>query len=86
MTSNFIITLIKAIKKNEIVVQNGWDGYRINIPTSLSLKVVATSVEVGVANKMTSLVLRSCARSPQLTKLLAKHAQRALQARLPSYE
>ena len=30
-------------KKNKIVVQNGWDGYRIN-PSILSLKVVARSV------------------------------------------
>ena len=29
LTSNFLITLIKAIKKNKIVIQNGWDGYRI---------------------------------------------------------
>ena len=43
LTSNFLITLIRAIKKNKIVVQNGWDGYRIN-PSNLSLKVVARSV------------------------------------------
>ena len=43
LTSNFLITLIKAIKKNKIVIQNGWDGYRINLST-LSLKVVARSV------------------------------------------
>ena len=43
LTSNFLITLIKAIKKNKIVVQNGWDGYRINL-SSLSLKVVVRSV------------------------------------------
>ena len=29
LTSKFLITLIKAIKKNKIAVQNGWDGYRI---------------------------------------------------------
>ena len=29
LTSNFLITLIKVIKKNKIVVQNGWEGYRI---------------------------------------------------------
>jgi hypothetical protein len=29
LPSNFPITLIKAIKKNKIVIQNGWDGYRI---------------------------------------------------------
>ena len=42
LTSNFLITLIKAIK-NKVVIQNGWDGYRINI-SSFSLKVVARSV------------------------------------------
>ena len=42
LTSNFLITLIKAIKKNKIVVQNGWDGYRINL-SIFSLKVVARS-------------------------------------------
>ena len=42
LTSNFLITLIKAIKKNKIAVQNGWDGYRINL-SCLSLKVVARS-------------------------------------------
>ena len=43
LTSNFLITLIKAIKKNKIAVQNGWDGYRINL-SRLSLKVVVRSV------------------------------------------
>ena len=42
-TSNFLITLIRAIKKNKIVNQNGWDGYQINL-SILSLKVVARSV------------------------------------------
>ena len=42
LTSNFLITLIKAIKKNKIAVQNGWDGYGINL-SRLSLKVVVRS-------------------------------------------
>ena len=43
LTSNFLITLIKAIKKNKIVVQNEGDGYRIKL-SILSLKVVVRSV------------------------------------------
>ena len=39
---NFLITLIKAIKKNKIAVQNEWDGYRIDL-SCLSLKVGARS-------------------------------------------
>ena len=42
LTSNFLITLTKAIKKHKIVVQNGLDGYRINL-SRLSLKVVVRS-------------------------------------------
>ena len=38
----FSIALIKAIKKNKIAVQNGWDGYRINL-SRLSLKVAVRS-------------------------------------------
>ena len=30
LTSNFLITLIKAMKKNKTAVQNEWDRYRIN--------------------------------------------------------